>query len=72
MKVNFKISSFHHLIPIGQQKHSHHGQLLFLICWNLKKISSKTRRHLELLLCMNDVWKVLYKIFEPNEMEGSV
>jgi hypothetical protein len=53
---------FSHLILNGQ-KTSHHRQFLFLIGWNLKKIfSSETRRHNELLLYRNNVWKILFKI----------
>lgn len=62
------ISSFHHFIPIGQQKQ----KKCFWFAEIKKKISSKTMWHLELLLCLIDVWRILYNISEPIEIEGSV
>ena len=53
-KVLYEDCSCH---PDWTKKHGQH-------CLNKKKIvSSETWRHNELLLCKNDVWEILYKIF---------
>jgi hypothetical protein len=50
-----------HLVPIRQKTWSLWEILVF--DWlKFKKSSPETRRHNELLLCRNDVWKILYKI----------